>query len=144
MFGSSFIDPHDPEGALVSFFRHLYRRLQARRVRNWPVIKANIRVAILEEITGEQGGHIGWQCRIIYDYTVQGTKYAGRAYGPVWVYDRQAAEEIANNLPGAGLPVRYKPGNPAESTYLPSDGGPPQLLLAEPDPKTGLVILSLK
>jgi len=54
------------------------------------------------------------------------------------------AEEIANTLPGAGLPVRYKPGNPAESIYLPSDGGPPQLQLAEPDPKTGLVILSLK
>ena len=73
-----------------------------------------------------------------------GTRYAGKAYGPMWVYDRQAAEEIANSLSGAGLPVRYNPSNPAESTYFLPDGGPPQLVLAEPGPKTGLVILSLK
>jgi hypothetical protein len=144
MFGSNLIDPDDPEGALASVFRRLLRRLRARRVRNWPVIEANILVAILEEITGEDGGHIGWQCRIIYDYTVQGKKYPGRAYGPAWVYDQQAAKEVADSLPGAGLPVRYDPNHPAQSTYLPTDGGPPQLQLAEPDPKTGLVILSLK
>jgi len=83
MLGFSLIDP-DPERALASVFRHLFRPLQSRLVRSWPVIEAKIRAAILEEITGEGGGHNGWQCRVIYEYSVQGTRYSGKTYGPVW------------------------------------------------------------
>src|SRR5215472_4650353 len=138
----SFIDFDDPEGPIVAMFRRLALRL--RRVRGWPVLQATIRRAYVEEVRDEDSGHIGWRAQLSYDYYVDGIEYGGKAQGPVWTYDPEAAQEVVNTLIGANLPIRYKPSKPARSVYLPSDGGPPQLLLAEPDPKTGLAILSLK
>ena len=140
----SSIDFDDPEGPIVAMFRRLALRLKRRLVRDWPVLQATIRRAYLEEVRDEDSGHIGWRTQLSYDYNVDGIEYGGKAQGPVWTYDPQAAQETANTLLGANLPIRYKPSKLARSIYLPSDGGPPQIQLAKPDPKTGLVILSLK
>jgi len=139
-----FIDFDDPEGPVVALFRQLALRVRQRLVRGWPVLQATIQTAYVEEVRDDDSGHMGWRVQLSYDYKVDGIEYGGKAQGPVWTYDPKAAQETAKTLLGANLPVRYKPSKPARSIYLPSDGGPPQLLLAEPDPKTGLVIVSLK
>jgi hypothetical protein len=138
------IDVHDAEGPIVALFRRLLLRLRARRVQHWPIVDATIQTASVREVTDSESNVLGRRVRLVYTYTVRGVAYVGRAYGPVWSYEEQAALETAAGLIDKKLPIRYKPSNPGKSIYLSSDGGPPQVLLAEPDPKTGLVIVSLK
>jgi hypothetical protein len=75
---------------------------------------------------------------------VESTTFSGKASGEIWYYDDQSVFDATESLIGATLPIRYDPSRPSRSVYLPQDGGPPQLLPASPDARTGLVVLSLK
>jgi hypothetical protein len=136
------IDFHDPEGPLNSLFPRLWLRF--RRVDKWPIAQATIKRAHVEEVYNNEAGHLGWRTVLLHIYKVSDVSYTGSARGPVWSYDEPAARETAQGLVGAELPVRYNPAKPAQAIYMLSDGGPEQMLLATPDPKTGLVILPLK
>jgi uncharacterized protein DUF3592 len=117
----------------------------SRWTHSWPRAEAIIDRAKAEEaVDSESGRRLGWKPVLFYTYHVDGDTYSGEAEGEPWTYDWLTASEVAKSMEGDSLPIRYKPDSPSRSVYLPSDGGPPQFIPARPDPKSGLVIVSLK
>jgi hypothetical protein len=132
---------YDPLDSIYQFFINWFR---ARRAVAWPRINATIRYAEAHVIESESGKSAGWLPVVVYEYEVNGISYQGKITGEIWYYENDAASETARSLIGATLPVRYSPSNRGKSLYLRTDGGPAQLLPAQPDPDSGLVTLSLK
>jgi hypothetical protein len=139
---------HDLYHGIGSWLRRRLSSWRARRAAEWVRVDAVVRAAearLIDRIESIAGPKISeWRPVLRYEYQVENTTYFGRARGEIWYYDDQGAYDAAVSLIGVTLPIRYDPSRPSKSFYLPQDGGPPQLLPANPDAKTGLVVLSLK
>ncbi|HEY7404057.1 MAG TPA: DUF3592 domain-containing protein [Candidatus Angelobacter sp.] len=137
---------HDLYHAIGSWLRRLRNRSRARRTAEWVRTDAVIRNARVRQL--DQFNAVGkmreWRPIVRYEYQVENTTYSGKASGEIWYFDEDGASDTVESLIGAILPIRYDPSRPSKSFYLPQDGGPPQLRPANPDAKTGLVVLSLK
>lgn len=117
---------------------------RASRTRTWPHTEAVITEAAVRALEDEDGKHLFWKPKFRYKYQVNGTVYFGRSSGEIWDYEEAAAYETVESLKGNKIPIRYKSDDPSRSIYIPTDGAPPQLFPAHPDPKSGLVIVRLK
>lgn len=136
------VDTYSPQ---TSWLRRCLDRFRSRQTQSWQRVQAVIEKAEAKKIVGEEAEwRACWRPVVQYTYRVNGDTYSGEAEGEIWFYDKQAACEVAKNLEGKNLPIRYKPDAPFRSVYLPSDGGPPQFIPARPDPKSGFVNVSLK
>jgi hypothetical protein len=122
--------------------RYWLRDLQTR---SWLRVQAVIRSADVEEIVEpESGSHVGWKPTVRFVYQVNNVAHSGVTTGELWFYDEHAARETAADLTNRTLPIRCHPLHPERCSYIPTDGGPPQLTPAIPDSKTGLITIPLK
>lgn len=124
------------------------KRLLQWRVKRWSLTKG-----VIAEVDVEQTkqfkpayGREAWILKLRYSYEVNGKEYKESAKTDPWyITGIRAALATSDDLVGKTIFIRYKPGYPAKSTWLESDGGSGQLAApTNPNPPSGFLMLSLR
>lgn len=124
------------------------KRLLQWRVKRWSLTKGVIAEVDVEQTKQfkQAYGREAWILKLRYSYEVNGKEYKGSAKTDPWyITGIRAALATSDDLVGKTIFIRYKPGYPAKSTWLESDGGSGQLAApANPNPPSGFLMLSLR
>lgn len=107
--------------ALIWFF-HIRTVKKAEAAAAWPTASGVIETSSVRESLekdSEGDAERAWYPEVAYAWTVNGQGYTGRriAFGEAPRFAREAAARAvcARYRPGASVPVRYDPANPAEA-----------------------------